>query len=302
MSVVLTNLSNRLYEDSRFRLNASAGRFGIDRVRSHDWEDLRSTTFYQENRDILDQPTGMGFWLWKPHIILEALESVAEGDMVVYLDSGVELIASLEPLFSLCREGNPVLLFGNGNLRNGAWTKRDCFILMDCDGEAYWNAPQCDAACCLFQRSEPTLQFVRDWLRYCRDPRVITDAPNTCGKRNLPEFVEHRRDQSVLSLLAQRHGLPLFRMPTQFGNHYKMHPYRLEGEFNCVDQYRQEQVRHYAVIPYYNSPYPQLLDHHRQRKGGGRKKISALQFLVRVIRKRYNRWMNAYSLRRESHA
>ncbi|HXB06183.1 MAG TPA: hypothetical protein VNW04_03685 [Puia sp.] len=306
MAVLLTNLSNRLFGESRLRLNASAERQGIAAIRSFDWEQLKDSDFYRENKEILDQPTGMGYWLWKPYIIRQALNSVADGDIVIYADSGLEIIAPLEPLFDLCRNGNPILLFGNGDCPNSMWTKRDCFILMGCDREDIWKAPQCDAACCIFRRCETSIRFVSEWLNYCRDARILTDDANTCGRRNLPDFIEHRRDQSVLSLMARQYRLPLFRMPTQFGNHYKTHPYRVEAEFNCVNQYRQRQVGYYALIPYYNSPYFQLLDHHRgqSRDGGGPiagKGPGPLSFVLRVVRKRYQRWLNSFDLWRHQH-
>ncbi|HEY4108758.1 hypothetical protein [Puia sp.] len=306
MAVVLTNLSNRRYEESRLRLNASAERYGIDRLRSLDWEDLRTTPFYEENRGILDRPTGMGYWLWKPFIILEALNAVAEGDIVIYADSGLEIVASLEPLFDLCRNGNPILLFGNADFSNSMWTKRDCFILMGCDGEAYWKAPQCDAAFAVFRRCEASLRFVSEWLDHCRDGRILTDDANTCGRRNLPDFVEHRRDQSVLSLMAAKHRISLFRMPTQFGNHYKAPAFRLADEFNCVNQNRRAPVDYYALIPYYNSPYFQLLDHHRHQNknsgdGGKQKGRGPFSLIVRIIGKWYRRWLNTYDLWRHKH-
>ena len=302
MAVILTNLSNQLYEDSRHRLNASATRFGITDIRSYDIDDLRSTPFFNDNLSILDQPVGIGYWLWKPYIILETLKSVNEGDIVVYADSGLEILAPLDPLYEICRNGNPVLLFGNSNFTNDAWTKRDNFILMDCDRPEFWYASQVDAAFSLFLRSEASLSFLSQWLDYCRDPRNLTDMANTLGKRNLPAYVQHRWDQSVLSLMAAKRGVTLYRMPSQFGNHYKAPGLRLENEFNCVNQYYQAPVAYYAAIPYYNSPYPQLLDHHRGRSkqaNSRSKKDSPVDFLLRVIRKRYNRWMNAYALRRE---
>ena len=300
MDVVLTNLSNKPFEESRLRLNRSAERFGIAGIRSYDFEDIRTTSFFQENRAILDHPTGMGYWLWKPFIILEALNEVPEGTIVVYCDSGIEIIASPDPLLAICRVETPIVLFGNGDLRNASWTKRDCFILMDCDTEYYWNGPQCDAAFALFRKSGQTVQFVREWLDYCQDPRIITDQPNTCGKRDLPDFVEHRRDQAVLSLMAMKYRLPLFRMPTQFGNHYKQPAFRIAGEFNCINQYRQIPVAYYAVIPFYNSPYFQLLDHHRGQKRTIPVKGPSSPLIIRAIRKRIRRLINTIALRRES--
>jgi hypothetical protein len=300
MAILLTNLSNGLYGESRLRLNASAERFGIDGIRSWDWEDLKSTEFYRDNSAILDLPTGMGYWLWKPYIILEALRNAAEGDIVVYCDSGLEIIAPLDPLLTICRNGNPIVLFGNGNFPNSMWTKRDCFILMNADGEEDWMAPQCDAAFCLFLKGEVSVSFVTEWLGWCRDARILTDNANRCGRRNLPDFIEHRRDQSVLSLMARKYHIPLFRMPTQFGNHYKTYPFRIPGEFNCVNQYYQRQAGHYALIPYYNSPYFQLLDHHRGMNKGatgpGSLRHNPFSYVLRIVRKRYNRWLNTLDL------
>lgn len=299
MDIALTNLSNRLFDESRRRLNMSAGKFGIGNIRSYDFEEIRNTSFYRDNKNILDLPRGMGYWLWKPFIIREALNAMKDGDIVIYADSGLEIIAPLTPLVDICSSSDPILLFGNGVFLNSTWTKRDCFVLMDCDREEYWKAPQCDAAICLFRRGEASLRFVESWLNYCCDPRIITDSPNTCGRRDLPDFAEHRHDQSVLSLLAAKNRLTLFRMPTQFGNHYKTWPFRLAGETNCIDQVRREQVGYYATIPYYNSPYFQLLDHHRDSASAANSKKGILTFVARVIGKRWRRWNNTIALRRE---
>ena len=110
------------------------------------------------------------------------------------------------------------------------------------------------------------MRFVEEWLSFCRDPRIITDIPNTMGKKNSWRFIEHRRDQSVLSLLAWKHQLSLYRMPSQFGNHYKAPPFRITGEFNCESQKKLKQLRYYYSKPYFNSPYGQLLDQHRSKK------------------------------------
>jgi len=238
---------------------------GITEVRSWDFEEIKQTDFYRENKEILDQPKGIGYWLWKPYIILEAMKMISDGDIVVYSDSGIEIIDRLDSLISLCSEKQPILLFGNGNYTNSMWTKRDCFILMECDSEPYWKSPHCDAAFSLFRKNEQVIQFLSEWLNYGRDARILTDLENTCGKKNLPGYIEHRWDQSILSLLAQKYRLSLYRMPTQFGNHYKIHGLRLENEINFVNQSGQVQVNHYAIIPYYNSEYPQLLNHHRKK-------------------------------------
>ena len=295
MKVTLTNLSNHRFTESRLRLNESARRFGIDNINSYDFETIRSTVFYTENKNILDAPKGVGYWLWKPYIILETMRKLEEGDVVVYSDCGIELIAPIDPLIRICKEEQPVVLFANGNLVNSMWTKRDCFILMDCDHKKYWRANQCDAAFSLFRKSPQAIQFLNEWLQYGRDERIITGRPNTLGKKNLPDFIEHRWDQSILSLLAAKHRFTYFRVPTQYGNHYKMPADRVGNEFNQVNQYHQQPAANYAKEPLLNSPYGQLLNHHRTKINTGQqqavKKNLLTNLTARIKRKLYHGWV-----------
>lgn len=288
MNIALTNLSDENFSQSRLRLNASAGQHGIEIFFSYHFEDIKRTPFYSENEVILSQPTGLGYWLWKPYIILESLKKVNDGDLVIYSDSGIEIIASLDPLIQICEKEQPILLFANGNLINAEWTKRDCFILMDCDQRACWKAQQVDAAFGLFRKTDKTINFVKEWLDYGKDRRILTDIPNELGKKNSWRFIDHRWDQSILSLLAYKYKLNLYRMPTQFGNHYKSPPYRITGEFNCISQKRLRQVNYYSSKPFYNSPYSQLLDHHRSRKVplSGKQ-----QSLLKKIESRIRQWL-----------
>lgn len=265
MTVTLTNLSDNIYETSRIRLNISAKQFGIDIINSIDFNYLKGTDFYIDNKEVLNEKKGLGYWLWKPYIILESMKSLVEGDIVVYSDCGIEIIESITPLIDICKKQDPILLFGNGNFPNSIWTKRDCFILMDCDNETFWRSQHCDASFSLFRKCEQSIGFLNEWLKFARDGRILTDIPNVCGQENLSGFIEHRWDQSILSILAQKYLLDLYRMPTQYGNHYKLTEFRIEKEFNCVNQLNQSSVNHYCDISYHNSNYGQLLNHHREK-------------------------------------
>jgi hypothetical protein len=207
--------------------------------------DLEETAFYREHRDILDQPRGSGYWLWKPFIIRERLREVPEGDVVFYLDAGARLIADPAPLLEIGARrdttvfASPYVGVTGRSADCASWTKRDCFVLMGCDEPRYYHAPMLDAAFALFRNGEPVSRFVDDWLRFCSEAAIVTDAPNTCDLPNLPSFADHRHDQCVLSLLAAREGLELFRAPSRRG-----------------DDFRE-------AFP--NSPYATLVDHHRLR-------------------------------------
>jgi hypothetical protein len=73
---------------------------------------------------------------------------------------------------------------------------------MNCDSERFWHHPQIQATHSVWRKTRATSEFVAEWLHYCCDPRVITDAPNVSGMANFPDFAEHRHDQSVLTNLV----------------------------------------------------------------------------------------------------
>lgn len=290
MKVVLTNLSNKLYEPSRFQLNHSAKINGITEIKSYDFEDLKSTSFYADNQKILDQPRGIGYWIWKPYIILETMKSLSEGDVVIYSDCGIEIIDSLDPVISICKNDQPILLFANENFKNATWTKRDCFVLMDCDSKKYSNGLQCDAAFSLFRKSAIAIKFLEEWLHYCCNENIVGDLPNISGKKNYWGFRDHRWDQSVLSLLAIKYSVELHRVPTQFGNHYKSPDFRIADEFNCINQINIKQLNFYSSRPYFNSPYFQLLNHHRKKINQEQRIQNKKSIVAKIIISGKRRW------------
>jgi len=205
---------------------------------------LETTDFYRKNRYILDKPRGNGVWLWKPYIILETFNSLEDGDVVLYSDAGIKVIGNLNQLFEIAQKGpnDGKILFklpavGVPHHLAKTWTKRDTFVLMGCDSEKYWNANMSNGAVSLWRKSDKNIEFLKEWQKYLKDPRIVTDDPNMAGKPNFMEFKDHRHDQSVLSLLAIKYNFEMFRDPTQFGNEE-------------LDQFS-------------NSPYPQLFNHHR---------------------------------------
>lgn len=94
------------------------------------------------------------------------------------------------------------------------------------------------------KRAPEVEDFFQEVLHYAQDIRIISDRPNTMGKDNYPDFVDHRHDQSVISLISKKRGIKKFRDPSQYGiiNHY---PKEVEKR----------------------SAYPQIIDSHRLNVG-----------------------------------
>jgi len=178
----------------------------FDSVATYNRDWLVTTDFYKDNQKILDMKRGAGYWLWKPYIILENLKQLSDNEILVYMDVGDRP----EPGFynfleSWFLEKDILLTEGGNNSRR--MCKRDALILMGCDEEKYWDAPQVEAGFIALRKTDFNMKFVELWLELCKDERILTDLPNICGKENFPDFIEHRHDQSVLSLLKTRFNI-----------------------------------------------------------------------------------------------
>lgn len=228
--------------------------------------------FISENKEILSQSKGNGYWLWKPYFIKKTLDQMNEGDILFYMDAATICVDSIWKLVKAMEtDGQCRMIFSLGGTRiEAAYTKRDAFILMECDEEYVFATPQADASVVLLINNKINREFINDYLEYAKDKRILTDIDNEMGKDNYPEFVMHRHDQSTLSLLAKKRKIPFFRDPSQFG---------------IADIYDE------AVLK--RSCYPQILNHHRiaNAKSMFQIKIKQIEFIKMLEYKLYL-WKN----------
>lgn len=175
-----------------------------------------SRDFIKANKSIFDQPRGQGYWLWKPYFINQVMETAKDGDIVFYCDSGAYFIKSPEPLFGILKvETKGVMSFALEH-PEVAYTKRTTLRHLGADTPELRNLPQRLASFALFHCNDFSRTFVKDWLSLCRNEVLLTDIPDQDPH---PEFVDHRHDQSIFSLLCKTRGIQAFNDPSQFGNH-----------------------------------------------------------------------------------
>lgn len=219
MKKVLIFFGSKGYEHSRARLYESAKGY-FDKIISYGEEDI-DKQFYISNRDLFNDVRGFGYWVWKAYFILKALKDLDEGDVCFYIDSTAVFISSPEILIKKCIESEGIVLFENAHYLNYHWTKSDCFNLMGLSAQKYLFGKQVDAAFQLYKKNNKALDFLNELLFHCCNYNIISDAPNVTGD-NHPEFKQHRWDQSVLSLLAIKHGIILTKSPRRRNSEYEL--------------------------------------------------------------------------------
>lgn len=167
--------------------------------------------YYQKHQDIFSQPRGAGYWLWKPYVILKALEELEWNDYLMYADAGVLYCSPVLPMKQQLEKDGQDIYFASNFWTSAYWTKRDAYVLMDCDTPEYYSAQDVAAGYMLIRKTPEAIQFIRQWQSYMEDSRILTDLPSTCGKPELPQFREHRHDESILMLLVKRYGYKSYR-------------------------------------------------------------------------------------------
>ena len=212
------NYAHNRYLKAQEYCSQSAKHFGFDDVISYRYFNI-DTDFREKNKSILQQPRGAGYWLWKPYFLKKTLEKINDGDLLVYSDAGSFYQQPPQPLIDLIqKDEHGVLSFELNGLYENQYTKKDAFVLMDMDKEEHVKSYQREATFILLIKNPFTVSLVDEYLEYAQNENIITDIPNIMGE-NYPEFIDHRHDQSIWSLLCKKHNIEPHRLISQHGNH-----------------------------------------------------------------------------------
>ena len=163
--------------------------------------------FKAKNDYILSKGRGNGYWLWKPYFLYKTLtEKLNDGDYLIYSDAGIFYVDLAQKLVDFLNEKKAEMYLHRLPHLEKEYTKRDAFILMGVDGPFYAETGQFNAAFQVYRKSKFTEFFLGEYLYYAQDKRIITDDQNEMGTPNYEGFIDHRHDQSILSLLTKKYG------------------------------------------------------------------------------------------------
>jgi hypothetical protein len=132
---------------------------------------------------------------------------------VLYTDADTYPLAYFGNLFHICRRDGGIMLFASENHWQHQWCKRDCFITMGMDSQPVaGHLAQAGVARFMVFEKGPWAadQFLMEWLTYCVNSRANTFDPSQYGEER-PGFIEHRAEQAIMTNLAYKYGLRLYR-------------------------------------------------------------------------------------------
>lgn len=240
-----------------------AKRFGqFDKCIGYTREDI-DDVFYQEHKEILDNPKGGGFWLWKPYFIHRTLESMSDGDYLLYSDAGAFFLKNVEILIKELEKSDQTIMGTELPLIEYQWTKKELFRNMNCNYEKFKYSNQLQASPQLIMKCDFSSQFYKEYLLFAFNQININD---TYDKKIKQEngFIEHRHDQSIFSLLYKKYNLKPFKDPTQIGRYPRGYSASKEDNFKPGILYTLSNGRKFRYYNYIEM-YDMVLFIHRKK-------------------------------------
>lgn len=261
---IYINYSDKIFKTYQdFALKMANKKGGFDKVVGYTREDI-DKKFYKENKDILDQKRGGGYWLWKPYFIYKSLEKINVGDYLFYSDAGVFFLKNVDILINELEKYSQDIMGFELPLIESQWTKKELFINMNCCESKYKDSNQILASFQLIKKTEQSMQFYKEYLKYACNESNITDIYDKNIKQD-DDFIDHRHDQSIFSLLYKKYNLRPFKDPTQLGKYPCIFSGTMEKFFVVNKLHILQNGRKFRYFNY-NEQYAMVLFHNRKNK------------------------------------
>jgi hypothetical protein len=194
----------------------------FDDVDVYDLSRLSEDFRVHHGRFIETNPRGFGYWIWKPHILIKALQASSEEDVVFYIDVGSRLNPDgrarlLEYAEIVSASPHKMLSFSNTHTEK-IWTKMDLLNRLGIANDpTICGTSQLTAGFIILCPTQSNLVLCQEWQAIAveDDYRFSNDLPSS--SKNCDQFQEHRHDQSISSVLRKMRGTAV--------THYESQPY-----------------------------------------------------------------------------
>ena len=215
---ILITYADKKYQNAR-KWNAFIGKHiaKFEKIYAFSPEDI-DNNFKSLHSEIFSYKRGNGLWLWKPYFIDKVINECNEGDIVFYCDAGACFTKAPIKYIKPFLEDTPIFCCDIPLIESN-FTKPICFESLNLKSDEIKYSNQIIATYLCLRVCEESRKLIKEWLDVCCNIELL--KPEGCNinlTRSFEyEFVTHREDQSLFSLLCKKYGYKPHRDISQRG-------------------------------------------------------------------------------------
>lgn len=215
MAIHFVSFATPSFRPRQWMLERSAKWLGMADV-IHSWNPARLAAdgFTTRHADLFPGSKGYGWYAWKPYIIQQALRAADDGDLIIYQDVGRREPILVRHRLSFwqdylkehqqeCVPGVLIPWWGPNRL----WTKQQTLTELGMDEPRFRDCPQVQASWSVWCKCPQSIEFINEWTELCSRRHLISGDLDRGIENETDGFIEHRWDQSLLTLLTWKNGL-----------------------------------------------------------------------------------------------
>ena len=154
------------------RIANQAKQFPFNNIYLYSEKDIPE--FIKKHREFINSnKQGFGFWIWKPKVILDVLNKIDNGEILVYCDSGIHLnvngLDRFQEYINILDNSKDIITFStNDYYKAKNWVKNDAIM-------SYWPqfnnelSNSCYAGLMILKKTENSLKLISEWLELCEN-------------------------------------------------------------------------------------------------------------------------------------
>ena len=184
----------------------------IDEVKIFNMSNIPKNV-YKDNLSIFDSQRHFNM-LAKVYLVYQTLLNSDDGDIILWVDSDIVDIREngIDRLFNICNNSEKGIVgFHNDFWLERLFTKQDLYDYLNITDSNYWNTNQAYSGFFLVKKNKFTIEFFKQWWDISSISRLFDDSPSQ--SRNLDDYITHKHDQSILSLLYKLNNIKTFPLP-----------------------------------------------------------------------------------------
>ena len=167
--------------------------------------------FINDNGAVKNSSKGFLWYAWKPWILLRTIVDLDENEVFVYIDAGTEISIDGKKNFQKLIEFaklNGTFFFRNPQIIR-YYTKKEVLDYFQ-DSEIDFDKNQIAAGVIFMRNDSQTRKLLREWCRLSLHDNGALFNDNS--------FLNHRHDQSILSIIVQKYKFKISNYPIWFSN------------------------------------------------------------------------------------